>query len=106
MRFNTTAVGEGLAPPAETAQHFVRGTTVLYSLPPGGRGTAKRWKEPARVTNSANYRSNALININVRSTSSLREIAFDTKAFYANSYFFYLSAIASIKPLDYEVNPI
>ena len=36
-----------------------------HSLPPGGRGTAERWKEPARVAFTANYRSNALININV-----------------------------------------
>ena len=36
-----------------------------HSLPPGGRGTAERWKEPAQVTNSANYRNNALTNVNV-----------------------------------------
>ena len=32
MRFNSTVVGEGLAPPAETMPHFVRETEELVEI--------------------------------------------------------------------------
>ena len=54
VRFDLTSVGEGLGPPVETMPHFVRGTTVLYSLPPRGNPQADAWDreavEGARVT--------------------------------------------------------
>ena len=41
-----------------------------YSLPPGGRGTAKRWKEPAQVTNSASCRVSVFVYASSRASDS------------------------------------
>ena len=59
VQLNVTSVGRGLAPAVETARHFVRGTTVLYSLPPRGNPQAdagdREAVEGACVTKGSRY---------------------------------------------------